>query len=141
VGAVPAAQQLKSNGMHVHILGICGTFMGGVAAIARAAGFTVTGSDRNVPADEHQLEALGITLTEGFEAAQLSGPRHGDRRQCHDARSAGDQALARAGCPTCQALVAVARVLGRWGPAVGTHLKPTARCGVDPRACRAQAGF
>jgi UDP-N-acetylmuramate: L-alanyl-gamma-D-glutamyl-meso-diaminopimelate ligase len=59
--------------MHVHILGICGTFMGGVAAIARAAGFTVTGSDRNVyPPMSTQLEALGITLTEGFEAAQLS---------------------------------------------------------------------
>jgi UDP-N-acetylmuramate: L-alanyl-gamma-D-glutamyl-meso-diaminopimelate ligase len=59
--------------MHVHILGICGTFMGGVAAIARAAGFTVTGSDRNVyPPMSTQLEALGIRLTEGFEAAQLT---------------------------------------------------------------------
>src|SRR5580700_4346282 len=59
--------------MHVHILGICGTFMGGVAAIARAAGFTVTGSDRDVyPPMSTQLEALGITLTEGFEAAQLT---------------------------------------------------------------------
>jgi len=58
--------------MHVHILGICGTFMGGVAAIARAAGFTVTGSDRNVyPPMSTQLEQLGITLTEGFDAAQL----------------------------------------------------------------------
>ena len=58
--------------MHVHILGICGTFMGGVAAIARAAGFTVTGSDRNVyPPMSTQLEALGIAPTEGFEAAQL----------------------------------------------------------------------
>ncbi|MBV8910563.1 MAG: UDP-N-acetylmuramate:L-alanyl-gamma-D-glutamyl-meso-diaminopimelate ligase [Gammaproteobacteria bacterium] len=59
--------------MHVHILGICGTFMGGVAALARAAGFTVTGSDRNVyPPMSTQLESLGIALTEGFEAAQLS---------------------------------------------------------------------
>jgi UDP-N-acetylmuramate: L-alanyl-gamma-D-glutamyl-meso-diaminopimelate ligase len=58
--------------MHVHILGICGTFMGGIAAIARAAGFTVTGSDRNVyPPMSTQLEALGITITEGFDAAQL----------------------------------------------------------------------
>ncbi len=58
--------------LHVHILGICGTFMGGIAAIARAAGFTVTGSDRNVyPPMSTQLEALGIKLTEGFEAAQL----------------------------------------------------------------------
>ncbi|MBV8146469.1 MAG: UDP-N-acetylmuramate:L-alanyl-gamma-D-glutamyl-meso-diaminopimelate ligase [Gammaproteobacteria bacterium] len=59
--------------MHVHILGICGTFMGGVAALARAAGFTVTGSDRNVyPPMSTQLEALGIAITEGFDAAQLS---------------------------------------------------------------------
>jgi UDP-N-acetylmuramate: L-alanyl-gamma-D-glutamyl-meso-diaminopimelate ligase len=59
--------------MHVHILGICGTFMGGIAAIARAAGFTVTGSDRNVyPPMSTQLQALGINLTEGFDAAQLT---------------------------------------------------------------------
>jgi UDP-N-acetylmuramate: L-alanyl-gamma-D-glutamyl-meso-diaminopimelate ligase len=59
--------------MRVHILGICGTFMGGVAALARAAGFTVTGSDRNVyPPMSTQLAALGIGLTEGFEAAQLT---------------------------------------------------------------------
>jgi UDP-N-acetylmuramate: L-alanyl-gamma-D-glutamyl-meso-diaminopimelate ligase len=59
--------------MRVHILGVCGTFMGGVAAIARAAGFSVTGSDRNVyPPMSTQLEALGIQVTEGFEAAQLN---------------------------------------------------------------------
>jgi UDP-N-acetylmuramate: L-alanyl-gamma-D-glutamyl-meso-diaminopimelate ligase len=59
--------------MHIHILGICGTFMGGIAAIARAAGFRVTGSDRNVyPPMSTQLQALGIELTEGFEAAQLN---------------------------------------------------------------------
>jgi len=58
--------------MHVHILGICGTFMGGIAAIARAAGHRVTGSDRNVyPPMSTQLAALGIEVTEGFDAAQL----------------------------------------------------------------------
>jgi UDP-N-acetylmuramate: L-alanyl-gamma-D-glutamyl-meso-diaminopimelate ligase len=58
--------------MHVHILGICGTFMGGIAAIARAAGHRVTGSDRNVyPPMSTQLEALGIQITEGFEVSQL----------------------------------------------------------------------
>ena len=58
--------------MHVHILGICGTFMGGIAAIARAAGHRVTGSDRNVyPPMSTQLAALGIDVTEGFDAAQL----------------------------------------------------------------------
>jgi len=58
--------------MHVHILGICGTFMGGIAAIAKAAGHRVTGSDKNVyPPMSTQLEALGIELISGFEAAQL----------------------------------------------------------------------
>ncbi len=58
--------------MHLHILGICGTFMGGIAALARAAGHRVTGSDANVyPPMSTQLEALGITLVEGYDAAQL----------------------------------------------------------------------
>ncbi len=58
--------------MHVHILGICGTFMGGIAAIAKAAGHRVTGSDKNVyPPMSTQLEALGIELITGFDAAQL----------------------------------------------------------------------
>jgi UDP-N-acetylmuramate: L-alanyl-gamma-D-glutamyl-meso-diaminopimelate ligase len=59
--------------MHVHILGICGTFMGGIAAIAKAAGHRVTGSDKNVyPPMSTQLEALGIELIQGFDAAQLA---------------------------------------------------------------------
>ena len=58
--------------MHLHILGICGTFMGGIAALARAAGHRVTGSDANVyPPMSAQLEALGITLIDGYEPAQL----------------------------------------------------------------------
>jgi UDP-N-acetylmuramate: L-alanyl-gamma-D-glutamyl-meso-diaminopimelate ligase len=58
--------------MHVHILGIGGTFMGGVAAIAKAAGFRVTGSDLNVyPPMSTQLEALGIELVQGYGAEQL----------------------------------------------------------------------
>jgi UDP-N-acetylmuramate: L-alanyl-gamma-D-glutamyl-meso-diaminopimelate ligase len=58
--------------MHVHILGIGGTFMGGIAAIARAAGHRVTGSDKNVyPPMSTQLEKLGIELTEGYGAGQL----------------------------------------------------------------------
>jgi len=51
--------------MHVHILGIAGTFMGGVAAIAKAAGFEVTGADLNVyPPMSTQLSALGIEFIE-----------------------------------------------------------------------------
>src|ERR1700722_7712989 len=58
--------------MHVHILGICGTFMGGIAAIARAAGHRVTGSDRNVyPPMSTHLEAIGIHVIQGLEAAHL----------------------------------------------------------------------
>jgi UDP-N-acetylmuramate: L-alanyl-gamma-D-glutamyl-meso-diaminopimelate ligase len=57
---------------HLHILGICGTFMGGIAAIAKAAGYRVTGCDANVyPPMSDQLRALGIELTEGFGAEQL----------------------------------------------------------------------
>jgi UDP-N-acetylmuramate: L-alanyl-gamma-D-glutamyl-meso-diaminopimelate ligase len=60
--------------MHIHILGICGTFMGGVAAIAKAAGHVVTGCDANVyPPMSTQLRALDIGLTEGWDAAQLKG--------------------------------------------------------------------
>ena len=58
--------------MHLHILGICGTFMGGLAAIAHAAGHTVTGCDANVyPPMSDQLRALGIELTEGWDASQI----------------------------------------------------------------------
>ncbi|MCE4538337.1 UDP-N-acetylmuramate:L-alanyl-gamma-D-glutamyl-meso-diaminopimelate ligase [Pelomonas sp. P7] len=58
--------------MHLHILGICGTFMGGLAALAREAGHRVTGCDANVyPPMSTQLEALGIQLIEGFGAEQL----------------------------------------------------------------------
>ncbi|MDP1862397.1 MAG: UDP-N-acetylmuramate:L-alanyl-gamma-D-glutamyl-meso-diaminopimelate ligase [Thiobacillus sp.] len=58
--------------MHLHILGICGTFMGGLAAIARAAGHTVTGCDANVyPPMSDQLRALGIELIEGWDANQI----------------------------------------------------------------------
>ena len=59
--------------MHIHILGICGTFMGGVAALAREAGHRVTGCDANVyPPMSDQLTALGIELIEGYSADQLN---------------------------------------------------------------------
>lgn len=58
--------------MHVHILGICGTFMGGLALLARALGHRVTGSDTGVyPPMSTQLEAQGITLWEGYSAEHL----------------------------------------------------------------------
>lgn len=59
--------------MHIHILGICGTFMGGIAAIAREAGHRVTGCDANVyPPMSEQLAALGIELIEGYDPSQIS---------------------------------------------------------------------
>jgi UDP-N-acetylmuramate: L-alanyl-gamma-D-glutamyl-meso-diaminopimelate ligase len=59
--------------MHLHILGICGTFMGGLAALASEAGHRVTGCDTNVyPPMSDQLRALGIELIEGYQADQLA---------------------------------------------------------------------
>jgi len=59
--------------MHIHILGICGTFMGGIAVLAKEAGHKVTGCDANVyPPMSTQLEAQGIELIEGFDPSQTS---------------------------------------------------------------------
>ena len=59
--------------MHIHILGICGTFMGGIALLARAAGHRVTGCDANVyPPMSTQLEEQGIELVSGYDSAQLA---------------------------------------------------------------------
>ena len=58
--------------MHIHILGICGTFMGGIAQIARALGHEVTGSDQNVyPPMSDQLEKMGIELSTGYKPEHL----------------------------------------------------------------------
>ncbi len=64
--------------MRLHILGICGTFMGGVAALARELGLEVEGSDTNVyPPMSTQLEALGIELMPGYKAEHLQpSPGH-----------------------------------------------------------------
>jgi UDP-N-acetylmuramate: L-alanyl-gamma-D-glutamyl-meso-diaminopimelate ligase len=59
--------------MHIHILGICGTFMGGIAVIARQAGHQVTGCDANVyPPMSDQLRAQDIDLIEGYDADQIN---------------------------------------------------------------------
>ncbi|WP_055734103.1 UDP-N-acetylmuramate:L-alanyl-gamma-D-glutamyl-meso-diaminopimelate ligase [Agarivorans gilvus] len=58
--------------MHIHILGICGTFMGGLAMLAKESGMRVTGSDLNVyPPMSTQLESLGIELIQGYDPSQL----------------------------------------------------------------------
>ncbi|MFH2087478.1 MAG: UDP-N-acetylmuramate:L-alanyl-gamma-D-glutamyl-meso-diaminopimelate ligase [Pseudomonadota bacterium] len=59
--------------MHIHILGVCGTFMGGIALLARAAGHRVTGCDANVyPPMSTQLTEQGIALTDGYDRGQLA---------------------------------------------------------------------
>src|SRR5450830_1514909 len=75
----PLSAQVKSRDslsrftMHIHILGICGTFMGGLAVLAKQAGHTVTGCDANVyPPMSTQLEAQGIELIQGFDPEQVA---------------------------------------------------------------------
>ncbi|MDO9216740.1 MAG: Mur ligase domain-containing protein, partial [Lacisediminimonas sp.] len=59
--------------MHIHILGICGTFMGGLAVLAKEAGHRVNGCDANVyPPMSTQLQAQGIELIEGFGCEQMA---------------------------------------------------------------------
>src|SRR5450830_705397 len=74
----PLSAQVKSRDslsrftMHIHILGICGTFMGGLAVLAKEAGHKVTGCDANVyPPMSTQLEAQGIALIQGFDPEQV----------------------------------------------------------------------
>ncbi|MGH8474000.1 MAG: Mur ligase domain-containing protein, partial [Gammaproteobacteria bacterium] len=58
--------------MKIHILGVCGTFMGGIARIARELGHEVAGSDQGVyPPMSTQLEQSGVTLTDGYHASSL----------------------------------------------------------------------
>jgi UDP-N-acetylmuramate: L-alanyl-gamma-D-glutamyl-meso-diaminopimelate ligase len=116
--------------MHVHILGIAGTFMGGIAAIARAAGHRVTGSDRNVyPPMSTQLAALGIEVLEGFDAAQLTPAP--DVVVVGNVMSRGQavvEALLDSGIPYASGPEWLAREVlqGRWVLAVaGTHGKTT----------------
>jgi len=62
----------KETMVHIHILGICGTFMGGIAVIARQMGHTVSGSDANVyPPMSDTLRAAGITIQEGYDPSHL----------------------------------------------------------------------
>ena len=142
----------------IHILGICGTFMGGVAAIARRAGFTVTGCDANVyPPMSTQLEALGIALTEGWDPAQLDGVARGaDAFVVGNVVSRGNpllEAILDAGLPYVSGPQWLAEnvLRGKWVLAVaGTHGKTTtsamlawilANAGLNPAsssgACRA----
>jgi len=77
--------------LHIHILGICGTFMGGVAVLARQAGHKVTGSDSNVyPPMSTQLEAQGIELMQGYKTEHLVAQ---DRVVVGNVMSRGNEAI------------------------------------------------
>src|ERR1700686_892757 len=69
---VQSISSFADKRVHIHILGICGTFMGGIAPIAQALGHIVPGCDSNVyPPMSTQLEAQGIRLIEGFDPKQI----------------------------------------------------------------------
>ena len=115
---------------HLHILGACGTFMGGVAALARERGFRVTGSDQNVyPPMSTQLEQLGIELIEGWDPSQLDPAP--DEVVVGNALTRGNpvvEALLESGIPFTSGPAWLARELlrDRWVLAVaGTHGKTT----------------
>lgn len=116
--------------MHIHILGICGTFMGGIAALARSCGHRVTGSDQNVyPPMSDQLQAMGIELIEGYDPAQLR--LDPDVVVVGNVMSRGNpliEALLDSGKPYTSGPEWLARhvLAGRWTLAVaGTHGKTT----------------
>jgi UDP-N-acetylmuramate: L-alanyl-gamma-D-glutamyl-meso-diaminopimelate ligase len=119
--------------MHLHILGICGTFMGGIAAIAKAAGHHVTGCDANVyPPMSAQLAALGIPLIAGYDPEQLEGPASSaDVFVVGNALSRGnplvEEVLDRGlRCASGPAWLAEHVLAGKWVLAVaGTHGKTT----------------
>ncbi len=80
--------------MKVHVLGVCGTFMGGLALLARELGHQVSGADQGIyPPMSEQLAAAGIALTEGFDAAQLDA--HFDEVVVGNAMTRGNPAVER----------------------------------------------
>lgn len=116
--------------MHIHILGICGTFMGSLAVLAKELGFQVSGSDANVyPPMSTQLQEQGIVLSEGFDPAHLQP--HPDLVVIGNAMSRGNPAVEYVldkGLPYCSGPEWLARYVlqDRWVLAVaGTHGKTT----------------
>lgn len=116
--------------MHIHIIGICGTFMGSLAQLARALGHRVTGSDQSVyPPMSDQLAAAGIAITEGYDPAQLEPAP--DLVVIGNALSRGNpvvEAVLDRGLPYTSGAQMLAEVVlpGRWVLAVaGTHGKTT----------------
>jgi len=116
--------------MHIHILGICGTFMGSLALLAKAKGMRVSGCDANVyPPMSTQLQQAGIELIEGFDPAQLNPAP--DVVVIGNALSRGNpavEAVLNQGLPYTSGPAFLAQYLlpGRWVlAAAGTHGKTT----------------
>jgi len=116
--------------MRVHILGICGTFMGGIALLARSLGHQVSGQDANVyPPMSTQLQEQGITLTEGYDPAGI--PADVEMVVIGNALSRGNPAVEyvlNRGIPYTSGPQWLSEYLlqGRWVLAVaGTHGKTT----------------
>jgi UDP-N-acetylmuramate: L-alanyl-gamma-D-glutamyl-meso-diaminopimelate ligase len=116
--------------MHIHILGVCGTFMGSLAVLAKQSGHHVTGSDQGVyPPMSTQLEAQGIQLIEGYDPEQLKPTP--DLVVIGNAMSRGNpvvEAVLNQGLPYCSGPQWLAEnvLQGRWTLAVsGTHGKTT----------------
>ena len=132
--------------MHIHILGICGTFMGSLALLAKELGHRVTGSDINVyPPMSTQLEEQGIALMQGYSAEHLKPAP--DLVVVGNALSRGNPAveyMLDAGLPYVSGPQWLAEhvLQGRWVLAVaGTHGKRLpAVCWLDLRICRYAAG-
>lgn len=115
---------------HIHILGVCGTFMGGVAAIAKSLGFKVSGQDQTVyPPMSTQLEDLGIVLQEGYHAAHI--PDDVDQVIVGNALSRGNPAVEavlnnQLNYTSGPRWIADNALAGKWVLAVsGTHGKTT----------------
>ena len=116
--------------MHIHILGICGTFMGSLAVLAKQLGYQVSGSDQNVyPPMSTQLEEQGITLCQGYKPEHLADTP--DLVVIGNTCSRGNQAVEyvlNQGLPYCSGPQWLAEhvLQGRWVLAVaGTHGKTT----------------
>jgi UDP-N-acetylmuramate: L-alanyl-gamma-D-glutamyl-meso-diaminopimelate ligase len=134
-----------SRPMHIHILGICGTFMGGLAAMAREAGHRVTGCDAHVyPPMSDQLRALGIDLIEGFGRPAGAGARRLRHRQRGQARQPADGGHPRRRRALHQrpAVAGRARAAGPARAGGGRHARQDhdhVDAGLDPRAGRLAA--
>lgn len=133
--------------MRIHILGICGTFMGGLAMLARSLGHEVTGSDANVyPPMSTLLEKQGISLIQGYDASQLE-PQP-DLVIVGNAMTRGNpcvEAVLERNIPYMSGPQWLHDFVlrDRWVVAVaGTHGKTTtAGMATDPRSLRLQAGL